>query len=437
MVNMFKKGFIYSALMLLLLVSFSVESASAAEGIDYEVGVTNLNKTLENSAKIGDILKKPEIGWKRYEDSHKLIKYDGNWSKYGASAYYGGQRSISGKGTLKDKVSFTFIGSKLRIISSIYPSYSNEINIKIDGDDYTFSQSFLNENNQVICFQNTELKYGYHTVEIQKIKNGTYGTDLNIDAVDVDGFLLNPDEIPNAESITLDKNNLDLLEGSSEKLTATVAPINTNVIWTSSDESIATVDQNGNVTAIKEGLVTVTAQVENTNLYANCTVTVKKQSGTESESIKLDKNNFELFEDSKDKLTATVLPENSIHKNVVWSSSDESIAIVDPDGNVTAIREGTAIITAKIENTDIAATSTVIVKKLINESSSAILSITLVNGITKEYDVTNTVLNSYLNWFESAQGTSTFKFTKTISPYKKVTEYIVHDKIASFEVREY
>ncbi|WP_369436112.1 hypothetical protein [Lysinibacillus fusiformis] len=78
-----------------------------------------------------------------------------------------------------------------------------------------------------------------------------------------------------------------------------------------------------------------------------------------------------------------------------------------------------------------------IVKKPTSESSSAILSITLVNGITKEYDVTNKVLNDYLNWFDSAQGTSTFKFSKTISPYKKVTEYIVHDKIASFEVREY
>ncbi|HBJ01200.1 MAG TPA: cell adhesion protein, partial [Lysinibacillus sp.] len=103
----------------------------------------------------------------------------------------------------------------------------------------------------------------------------------------------------------------------------------------------------------------------------------------------------------------------------------------------TAIREGETTIIAKVENTDLVATATVIVKKPINESSSAILSITLVNGITKEYDVSNTILNNYLNWFDSAQGTSTFKFSKTISPYKKVTEYIVHDKIASFEVREY
>lgn len=155
---------------------------------------------------------------------------------------------------------------------------------------------------------------------------------------------------------------------------------------------------------------------------------------SEPELISIDRNTLELFEGSQDKLTATVTPDPS---KVIWSSSDESIATVDQDGNVTALHEGQAIITAKIEGTDIAATSTVIVKKPNNEFSNAILSITLVNGITKEYDVTNTVLNNYLNWFDSAKGTSTFKFSKTISPYKKVTEYIVHDKIASFEIREY
>ncbi|QGG53909.1 hypothetical protein GDS87_11160 [Lysinibacillus pakistanensis] len=197
---------------------------------------------------------------------------------------------------------------------------------------------------------------------------------------------------------------------------------------------MATVDQDGNVTAIREGVITVTAQVENTNLSADCVVTVKKQGSTELESITLDRNALELLEGSQDKLTATVTPDTA---KVIWTSSDESIATVDQNGKVTAIHEGQAIITAKVENTELVATATVIVKKPISESSSAILSITLVNGITKEYDVTNAVLNNYLNWFDSAQGTSTFKFSKTISPYKKVTEYVVHDKIASFEVREY
>ncbi|MGE8037716.1 Ig-like domain-containing protein [Lysinibacillus sp. NPDC093692] len=152
------------------------------------------------------------------------------------------------------------------------------------------------------------------------------------------------------------------------------------------------------------------------------------------ESISLNRNVLELLEGSQDKLIATVTPDTA---KVIWTSSDELIATVDQNGNVNAIREGEAIITAKIENTDIAATSAVFVKKTSNESSNAILSITLVNGIIKEYDVTNKVLKDYLKWFESAQDTSTFKFSKTITPYKKVTEYIVHDKIASFEVREY
>ncbi|MBK3493846.1 Ig-like domain-containing protein [Viridibacillus sp. YIM B01967] len=156
-----------------------------------------------------------------------------------------------------------------------------------------------------------------------------------------------------------------------------------------------------------------------------------------AETISLDKYKLELVEGNHDKLTATVLPENIANKKIIWTSSDESITTVDQDGNVIALREGEAIITAKVENTDLVAICTVIVKKLNNEYSSAILSITLVNGITKEYDVTNKVLNNYLNWFENAQGTSTFKFSKTLSPYKKVTEYIVHDKITSFEVREY
>ena len=434
MIKFFKNGFIYLALMLLVLGSFSTESASAAEAVDYEEGVSNLNNTPENSAVIGSEIKKPEIGWKRYDDSNKFINYNGDWEKEGSrSFYYNNYRSISKNTNINDSVSFSFIGSKIRIISNMYPTYSNEIQITIDGESTVFSQSSTKLLYQAVSYENTDLDYGYHTVEIHKIKKGSYEKDLNIDAIDVDGFLLNPNE----ESILLDKNNIELFEGNTEKLTATMTPDGANVIWTSSDESIATVDQNGNVTAIKEGVVTVTAKVENTNLSTDCVVTVKKQGSTELESITLDKTSLDLLEGSQDKLTATVLPEDAINKNVVWTSSDQSIATVDQKGNVTAIREGQAIITATIENTDISATSTVIVKKPISESSSAILSITLVNGITKEYDVTNAVLNNYLNWFDSAQGTATFKFSKTISPYKKVTEYVVHDKIASFEVREY
>lgn len=442
MINLFKKGFIYLTLMVLALVSISVESALAAEVVDYEEGVTNLNNTPENSAVVGDVLKSPEIGWKRYDDNHeKLIYEKGKWVRYTTNAAPADYKkgSMGAKKNVTSKLEFWFIGSKINIITNREPTYTKNALVKIDGIDQGNLMSNGTAQAQTLAFKKEGLAFGIHKVEIL-ITNTPYNVvtyNLRIDAIDIDsdGSLVDETFIEN--SITLDKNNLELLEGDSAKLTATVIPDSANVIWTSSDESIATIDQNGNVTAIKEGVITVTAQLANTNLSANCIVTVKKQGSLESESITLDRNVLELLEGSTDKLTATVLPADSLNKNVIWSTSDESIASVDQNGNVTAIREGEAIITAKVENTKLFATATVIVKKPNNESSSAILSITLVNGITKEYDVTNTVLNNYLNWFESAQGTSTFKFAKTISPYKKVTEYIVHDKIASFEVREY
>ncbi len=355
MIKLLKNGFIYLALTLLVLVSISVESASAAEEIDYEEGVTNFNNTPENSAVVGDSLKKPEKGWKRYDDNHnKLIYEDGKWARYttnnAPSDYKKG--SMGAKKNVTAKMEFWFLGSKINIITNREPSYTKDALVKIDGIDQGYLQSFGSTQAQTLAFKKDGLFFGIHKVEVIITSTPpnvvTYNLRLDAIDIDIDGSLVDEEAINN--SITLDKNSLELLE------------------------------------------------------------------------------------DSQDKLIANVIPENS---NVIWSSNDESIATVDQDGNVTAIREGEAIITAKIENTELVVTAKVIVKKPISESSSAILSITLVNGITKEYDVSNTVLNNYLNWFDSAQGTSTFKFSKTISPYKKVTEYIVHDKIVSFEVREY
>ncbi|MGE7916687.1 Ig-like domain-containing protein [Lysinibacillus xylanilyticus] len=67
--------------------------------------------------------------------------------------------------------------------------------------------------------------------------------------------------------MSLDRNVLELSKYRNDRLTATILPENKNenIIWTSSDESFATVDQFGNIRAIKEFVVTITAHIENTN----------------------------------------------------------------------------------------------------------------------------------------------------------------------------
>ena len=159
-------------------------------------------------------------------------------------------------------------------------------------------------------------------------------------------------------------------------------------------------------------------------------------------SITLNPTSLDMLVGDQSSITATVLPENATNKTVTWSSDNEGVAKVDPNtGAVTAVGEGQAVITAKVVGTDLTATCVVKVTKPADPTTgNAILSITLVNGSTKEYDVSMTEINKFTSWYETrTQGTGSnlYAFSKKISPYKDVKEYIAQDKIASFEVRQY
>ena len=143
------------------------------------------------------------------------------------------------------------------------------------------------------------------------------------------------------ESVSLDITTLSLSVGESATLTATVKPDNAsdkNVVWTSSDNSVATVS-NGRVTAVKAGTTTVKATCGGKT--AECVVTVTVPTG----SITLNKTVLSLSVGESATLTATVKPDNATDKNVVWTSSDNSVATVS-NGKVTAVKAGTATVKA-------------------------------------------------------------------------------------------
>ena len=169
--------------------------------------------------------------------------------------------------------------------------------------------------------------------------------------------------------VKLDKEALELVEGDSYQLTAMVAPANAHnkkVTWSSSDESIATADQNGKVIAIKEGTAIITVTTEDGGKTATCTVTVTAKEEPEPDPIPVDDvtlnvDSMELEEGETGQLIATVTPDDADNKNVIWSSSDEDIATVNQNGMVTAIKEGTTTITVTTEDGGKTATCTVVV----------------------------------------------------------------------------
>ena len=153
-----------------------------------------------------------------------------------------------------------------------------------------------------------------------------------------------------------------LVVGETTTIQATVLAdqaLNKTVTWQSSDTAIATVDENGLVTAVSTGNVVVTAITEDGGYTAQTSITVMPP--VRVTEITLDESEVILQIEETAVLNITVLPTNAANTAIIWSSSDITIATVDPSGLVTAVSEGNAIITATSEDGGFTATSNVTV----------------------------------------------------------------------------
>ena len=148
-------------------------------------------------------------------------------------------------------------------------------------------------------------------------------------------------------SVTLKKTSLTMQVGKTEILKVTVKPTNAvikNVIWTSSNTKVATVDSKGKVKAIGKGTATITATAaDGSGKNAACKVTVVKKIVT-GVTIKCKANTVKVKKTLT--LTATVQPTNADIKDVTWKSSNTKVATVDSNGKVCGIKKGTVTITA-------------------------------------------------------------------------------------------
>ena len=128
--------------------------------------------------------------------------------------------------------------------------------------------------------------------------------------------------------------------GQTLTLTPAFVPDNATlkaVTWSSSNNGIATVDKKGNVTGVKRGTVRITAlSKDGGNIRANISIQVVQM----AEKITLDKKELTVDVGRTGILKATVLPADTNDKKVTWTSSDEKIAKVNPQGRVTGVKVG-------------------------------------------------------------------------------------------------
>ncbi len=215
------------------------------------------------------------------------------------------------------------------------------------------------------------LKVGTATITVTT-KDGKYTATCEVTVAETVTEL----RISGASSVTV---------GSTIKLTA-----NKKVTWKSSNPSVATVDENGNVKGLKTGTVTITATTEDGETTTK-TITVKaKPANVAATSVKINGSKKEIYVGETLQLTATVSPSNTTNKKVTWKSSNTSIATVDSNGKVKGLKAGKVTITVTTSNGK-TATYEVTVKE---KEPSYVINLKLIpldltgGGIQYEYNVT-------------------------------------------------
>ena len=146
--------------------------------------------------------------------------------------------------------------------------------------------------------------------------------------------------------VKLSAIGIELPVGGSKRLSATITPSNaTNkgVTWSSDNASVAAVNASGLITAKGEGTATVTVRTDDGGYTATCKITVVPVTAPEKVEISVSADSLKYKETTK--VNVSELP---VGYTVQYSSSDESIAKVDSNGNIKAVGKGTATITVKV-----------------------------------------------------------------------------------------
>jgi len=235
------------------------------------------------------------------------------------------------------------IGATLQLNIEISPKEAEQISVKWESNDPTIASvdamgklTALSEGSAIITVSSNDTdKTATFTINVSK------------------------KQIP-LTSLGMNFQTYKLAQNETIKLECTLVPVDATdaeIKWTSSDDEIATVDENGLVTSIALGDVTITAQSKEIKATCDIKVFVPVQNITITQTT----NSIEIGAILQ--LNADVLPKEAGNISINWESNEPTIASVDATGKLIAISEGSAIITISSNDTDKTATFTITVNK--------------------------------------------------------------------------
>ena len=219
--------------------------------------------------------------------------------------------------------------------------------------------------------------------------------DYNVNAsyTGLDGVIINNATISIKYDTSVDVNNktLDLLIDDTFTIVATTTPEGLNVTFTPDNSSVVSVDENGLVTALKEGTASITVKVGGDSKYTENSTTVAVTVSKIPTEITVNPASLNMFVGDETVIVANLTPADA--GNVTFTSDDENIVIVDDQGNVIANGKGQAIITVIFEGDNKYAASenkTITVDVSLNDASVTVDNDTLDLKVDETYAINAT-----------------------------------------------
>ncbi|MDE7186738.1 MAG: Ig-like domain-containing protein, partial [Lachnospiraceae bacterium] len=231
----------------------------------------------------------------------------------------------------------------------------------------TIVSAYDDETNELIANENISWSSSDETVAVVDESGKVTAKDVNESLnVTITGSRKDKENCSGSVTIRVDKLSITTFSLSSNKtvlvvgdrmvVTTTIVPdtiSDMTVAWSSSDESVATIDANGNVEAVSAGTVVITGISNYDGVSTdNIVLTIEDQKVTDLKITGMSEGEYLIVGKTK-QLGTKITPDDAVDKKVSWSSSDESVATVDQNGKVTAVKQGKAFITAENESSGV------------------------------------------------------------------------------------